>query len=359
VRRAERRIVLAAVVVAVFGVASCGDTPTPPPGGEQPGPPPDPLVIEAPVFGPQPVRADNPTTVQGAELGRHLFFDPILSADSTMSCATCHRPEFAFSDPRPLSIGIRGLPGTRHAPTLTNVGWNLSNFWDGRASNLETQAIEPVPHPLEMDLPWDTAIERLRRNPRYPPMFRAAFRTSEINRERVVKAIAQFERTLVSVDSRFDRYLRDRDRYPLTTSELRGFLAFFTEKADCFHCHLPDYTFTDFAFQNNGLDSVFVDVGRNGVTNDPRDMGLFKTPGLRNVALTAPYMHDGRFATLEEVIEHYHHGAVASPTIHPRIRTGRDTLEMNASDKADLLAFLRCLTDSSIVTNPGFQSPFP
>jgi cytochrome c peroxidase len=353
-RIAERvRWGAASVAVATALVAACGEGPTPPP----PDSGPTPLHISVPGFPPLPVPPDNPTTVQGVELGRHLFFDPILSGDSTMACAACHQPAFAFSDPRPFSIGIRGLPGTRNAPSLANVGWNLANFWEGRAATLEAQAVEPVPNHVEMDLPWDTAIARLRRNPRYPPLFQAAFRSPQIDRDRVVQAIAQFERTLVSVGSRYDRFLRDRTRYPLTPSEQQGFRAFFTEKADCFHCHL-EVTTTDFGFQNNGLNSVFADPGRYAVTGDPMDMGKFKTPSLRNVALTAPYMHDGRFATLEEVIDHYHHGAVASPTINPFIRTGADTLAMSAVDKANLLAFLRSMTDSSFVSNPAFRSPF-
>jgi len=338
-----------AVVCAVAG--ACGDAAAPPVRG------PTPVHISAPGFPPMPVPGDNPTTVEGIELGRHLFFDPILSGDSTMSCASCHQPEFAFADPRPLSLGIRGLPGTRNAPSLANVGWNLAHFWEGRAPTLEAQAVEPVPNHVEMDLPWDTAIARVRRSPRYPPLFAAAFGSQAIDRDRVVKAIAQFERTLVAADSRYDRFLRDRQRYPLTASELRGFVSFFTEKADCFHCHL-EVTTTDFIFQNNGLDAVFADPGRFAVTGDTMHVGQFKTPTLRNVALTAPYMHDGRFATLEEVIDHYHHGAVASPSINPFIRTGNDSLLMNAADKADLLAFLHAMTDTSFVNNPALRSPF-
>jgi len=200
-------------------------------------------------------------------------------------------------------------------------------------------------------------VARIQRSPRYPPMFAAAFGSQTVTRDRIVQAIAQFERTLVSVDSRYDRFLRDRQRYPQTPSEQRGFLAFFTEKADCFHCHLA-ITTTDFDFQNNGLDSVFADTGRMSVSGDPRDLGRFKTPTLRNIALTAPYMHDGRFATLEEVIDHYHHGGVASVTVNPFIRTGNDSLRMNAADKADLLAFLLSMTDSTFVNNPAFRSPF-
>lgn len=344
-------IALASLLVALWLGGCGGQDPVPPDDG------PTPIHISVPGFPVMPVPGDNPTTVEGVELGRHLFFDPILSGDSTMSCASCHQPQFAFSDPLPLSIGIRGLTGTRNAPSLANAGWNLANFWEGRAQTLEQQALEPVPNHVEMDLMWPEAEARVRRNPRYPPMFEEVFGTPDVDRDRIVKAIAQFERTLVSADSRYDRFLRDRANNPLTPAEMRGFAAFFTEKADCFHCHL-EVTTNDFDFQNNGLDSIFADPGRYAVTGDPLDFGRFKTPALRNVALTAPYMHDGRFATLEEVIDHYHHGAVHSPGINPFIRTGNDTLQMNAADKADLLAFLHAMTDSSFINNRALRSPF-
>lgn len=330
-------------------------------GGESPPfvPPPeapDPVEISAPGFPPMPIPPDNPTTRQGIDLGRRLFYDPILSSTVSMSCASCHAPEFAFTDHgHAVSTGVRGLMGRRNAPSLTNIGWNLAQFWEGRRVTLEQQAGDPVPAHDEMDLPWDQAVPRVAADPRYPPLFRAAFGTTEVTRDRIVKAIAQFERTMVSVGSRYDEFLRTRTGF--TASERRGYVMFFNEKADCFHCHV-DKTFTDFGFQNNGLDSVFVDSGRMTVTGDPNDWGKFKTPTLRNLVFTAPYMHDARFATLQDVIEHYDSHAKASPTVNPFIRVSGRTLGLTVEDKQDLLAFLLTLTDSAFVNNPDLQSPF-
>jgi len=321
-----------------------------------PAPPTDPVEITAPGFPPLPIPPDNPTTRQGIDLGRRLFYDPILSSTVSMSCASCHAPEFAFTDhANTVSTGVRGLRGRRNAPSLTNIGWNLAQFWEGRRTTLEEQAGDPVPAHDEMDLPWDQAVGRVATDPRYPPLFRAAFGTPEVSRDRIVKAIAQFERTMVSVGSRYDTFLRTRTGF--TASERRGYVMFFNEKADCFHCHV-DKTFTDFGYQNNGLDSIFTDTGRMMISGDSNDLGKFKTPTLRNLAFTAPYMHDARFATLQEVIDHYDLHAKASPTVNPFIRVSGRTLGLTAQDKQDLLAFLLTLTDSAFVNNAELQSPF-
>jgi cytochrome c peroxidase len=343
-----------ALVVAAGG--GCGRSTSPAPPNDGLGPVPDPLVISAPGFPAMPVPPDNPTTRQGVELGRHLFYDPILSGDSTMSCASCHAPEFAFTDHgKRVSRGIRGFDGRRNAPSLTNIGWNQTQFWEGRRLTLEQQAGDPVPAHDEMDLPWADAVRRLQRSASYPALFRAAFRSADISQDRAVKAIAQFERTFVSVNSPYDRFLRGAGT--LTASERHGYVLFFTEKADCFHCHVNN-TFTDFGFQNNGLDSIFVDPGRSAVTFDDNDVGKFKTPTLRNIVFTAPYMHDGRFATLEEVLDHYDSHAKYTPTVNPFIRVNGRTLGLSPQDKLDVIAFLKTLTDSSFVNNPSLRSPF-
>jgi len=344
--RAAIAVLLPAAAAALLG--GCGSS------GPEAGP--EPVAISAPGFPPMPVPPDNPTTREGIELGRRLFFDPVLSGDGTMSCATCHDPAFAFSDHgRRVSIGIRGTAGRRNAPSLVNMGWNLAQFWEGRRVTLEEQAGDPVPAHDEMDLPWPEAIARVAARADYAPYFRAAFGSEAVSRERIVKAIAQFERTLVSVNSRYDVFVRTSQGF--TAAERNGYRLFITERADCFHCHVNDTT-TDFGFQNNGLDSIFADPGRAAITGADTDIGKFKTPTLRNLVFTAPYMHDGRFATLEEVVEHYHHGGKASPTVNPFIRTGNDTLQLSAQDKRDLIAFLLTMTDSSFVTNPAFRTPF-
>jgi hypothetical protein len=232
----------------VFALGSVNSTPVPP---EPPVPPQDTLRIRIRGFPPMPIPADNPITTQGVALGRRLFYDPILSGDSTQSCASCHAQAFGFSDHnRRLSVGIDGIAGTRNAPALVNVGWSELLFWDGRAGTLELQATEPVPNPIEMHEEWPRALAKLERHAQYPELFRAAFGSRTIDRDRTVKALAQFQRTLVSGSSRYDRFLQSGTG--LTASELRGFTVFFSERGECFHCHV-DRTFTDQRFHNNGL----------------------------------------------------------------------------------------------------------
>lgn len=334
-------------------LAGClGDETAPP---EEVSCAPEPLAVAAPDFPPLAVPEDNPLTRQGAELGRRLFYDPILSADSTQSCSSCHTQAYAFSDNgRRFSIGIDGVAGTRNAPALVNIGWNLSHFWDGRAPALEAQALEPVVNPIEMHETWEHVVAKLRRHRDYPELFRQAFCSGEITAERVVAAIAQFERTFVSRDSKYDRFLRGQAT--LAPAEQRGLRLFFTEKGDCFHCH-NDGLFTVRDFRDIGLDSLPPDAGRAAITQQAGDVGRFKIPTLRNVEFSAPYMHDGRFATLDAVLDHYNSGGVHSANVDPLIRVGRG-LGLTVEQKQDLIAFLRTLTDSSFVTNPALASPF-
>ena len=334
---------------------------------------PTPYVLDIPpFFPPMDIPADNPLTEEGVHLGRLLFWDPLLSEDQTMSCASCHLPAHNFADPERYSTGVTGAVGTRNAMALINLGWASSFFWDGRAATLEDQILAPVPHPDEMNLPWPEALARLQEDASdtdYPTRFFEAFGTTEISEEHVVKAIAQFLRTLVSADSKFDRWRRGE--VDLTDSEYNGYQMFLREGGDpevtpggqfggdCFHCHgEAGLQFTDHLFHNNGLDPSFAsDPGRAAITGSPLDSGLFRTPTLRNVALSAPYMHDGRFATLEEVLEHYNSGGVASSTIDPFMKYQDGGLALAPSQKADLIAFLHTLTDTSFVQNPDFQNP--
>jgi cytochrome c peroxidase len=316
-----------------------------------------------------PIPEENPTTEEGIRLGRLLFYDPILSGDSTQSCATCHVQENAFADPRRVSIGIDGSQGTVNAPGLVNSGWNEFLFWNGRAQSLEEQALEPVPNPIEMKLPWEEAEDRLNAHPHYPRLFEAAFGTDEITRSMVVMAIAQFERTMTSGDTRFDRWDRDREGNAdlLTEQEKRGYDKYMAEEVgDCFHCHGTDGMFNlSRVFENNGLDAT-PDPGLAEIVPHPSNYGKFRAPTIRNLLYTAPYMHDGRFQTLEEVLDHYSSGLNDFLTLATVLKVRLDYLRdhpeldelMTEQDKQDIIAFLKTLSDPDFVTRPDLSNPF-
>jgi cytochrome c peroxidase len=346
------RFAIATTVVLATGTG-CADN------GTRPGPecpPATPLEIEAPPDFPIPdIPAENPTSVEGVALGRRLFYDPILSGDSTQACGSCHRQDHAFGDPDRFSTGIDGIEGTRHAPTIINAAWLKNAFWDGRAATLEEQATEPVPNPIEMHLDWNEAVSRIQRHPEYPDLFCKAFRSSEITQDRVVMAIAQFERTFISADAKFDRY--NRGETTLSPLEEQGRLIFFTEVGDCVHCHGQAVGF-DRDFHNIGLDAAPVDSGLEAVTGDPADAGKFKTPSLRNVMASAPYMHDGRFGTIDEVLAHYNHGFKDGPLVDPLIRSRLTRPAMTTDQLEALKAFLATLTDSTFLNDPALSDPF-
>ncbi len=321
---------------------------------------------------PPVIPSNNPQTVEGIALGRKLFFDPILSADGTQACASCHMPEFAFSDSAKFSTGITGATGDRQSMPIFNLAWNgfllaitdtPKLFWDGRASSLEEQALGPVVNPVEMNNTWNNAVASLQATSSYPNLFYAAFGTTTIDSLLVAKAIAQFERTLISANSKFDRFLLGQES--LTINEINGFTIFNdSEKGDCAHCHGSNNDnghnplWTDNLFHNNGLDATFADLGRALVTGDPNDNGKFKTPSLRNLAYSAPYMHDGRFQTLDEVIDHYSTGVTISPTIDPLMELqANGGSNLTGPEKADLKAFLLTLSDPAFINNPAFQEP--
>ena len=309
--------------------------------------------------------ADNPMTVDGIHLGRKLFYDPILSIDSTVSCSSCHLQSGSFTDQVASSEGVAGFT-PRSSMSLINIGFHYHGlFWDGRASSLEKQALMPVQDPLEMGENWDNVESKLRKHSTYPDDFRKAFgieRSSQITRELATKAIAQFERSLISGgNTRYDRYLRGE--IFLDDNELNGLFMFFDmdpdiPDAECGHCHNAPLFATNDYF-NNGLQESpdlesFPDKGLGFFTGKAGDNGKFKAPTLRNLAFTAPYMHDGRFQTLEEVIEHYNSGGHASPNKNALIYP----LHLSETQKKDLIAFLMTLTDSTTLTNEAFKSPF-
>ena len=293
---------------------------------------------------------DFPLTNERVNLGRRLFSEKALSLDSTVSCASCHA-DAAFSDVRKFSIGIGGQATARHAMPLVNLAWKAKFFWDGRAPSLRKQALMPIQDSAEMHETLAGVEAKLARLAVYPPLFAAAFGDVQITSERIGVAVEQFLITLTSFDSRFDRAMKGGG--PLTDEERRGFELFFTEYeprlgqfgADCFHCHGGAF-FTDHGFHNNGL-KPSADIGLGKTSGAAADHGKFSTPSLRNVAATAPYMHDGRLATLEEVVEHYTSNIHRSPTLDPNLakHAGRG-IPLSAADKRALIAFLKTLTDA-------------
>lgn len=347
-------LVLAFLLPLVFASCEKDDPENHENGGEY-NPTPYGLIIPQ-GFPDMEIPSDNPMTEEGVELGRKLFYDPILSADNTLSCADCHSQAFSFADNRRFSVGIDGIEGHRNAMSLINAGWLRNLNWHGSAETLEAQAFEPVTNPIEMHNTWPAAVADLKDHPEYPDLFFKAFGTLDFDSGHVVKAIAQFERTLISNNSKWDKYLRGEVQ--LTAAESKGFEIFFTEKGDCFHCHTT-ILFTDNEFHNNGLDSVFADQGYFDVTCNPSDKGKFRTPTLRNLVFTAPYMHDGRFESLEEVIDFYSEGLKFSPTIDPLMKkVEQGGIDLTEEEKQNLLAFLKTLTDTTFVNNPEYTNPF-
>lgn len=318
-------------------------------GCDSAGNEPPPAVFDVPAgFPAMPVPADNGLTPQRIALGKRLFFDAQLSRTGKVACGSCHLQQNAFADPRQYSIGVEGRLGDRNAPALINMAWNTSFFWDGGVPTLEQQAIAPIINPLEMDMPLQGVVDRVKADPSYVEMFRTAY-GSDPKPEWVTKAIASFVRTMVSGNSRYDRFNRG-DSAALNASERRGMGLFFGERAECFHCHVG-FNLTNNTFQNNGLYSVYADSGRGRVTERPSDLGKFKVPTLRNVEVTAPYMHDGSLATLEDVVEHYASGGKG----HPNQSSTIHRLDLTEEEKTDLIAFLKSLTDQAFLSDPDFR----
>ena len=331
------------------------------------------------------VPADNPMTEAGIKLGRLLFYDPMLSSDGSMSCASCHKIDKAFTDGETTAIGVRGIASNRNSMSLINVGYmwqqnRQNNFnWDGKFYNLEDQVLAPVEHPLEMDASWDDIEVLLRDHDYYPRLFREAFgieHISEIDRFYAAKALAQFLRTLNSAGSRYDEHEFTPFVY-MSEQELRGFQIFIGDAqvggsggtdGECAHCHTftrDQALFTSGNFANNGLDTAatlndFPDPGLGEHTGIPSDNGKFRSVSLRNIALTAPYMHDGRIATLEEAVEHYTlvGEGLYAPNIANEITGSTDLPNLTQQDKEDIVAFLHALTDTSYVNKPEWQDPF-
>lgn len=309
---------------------------------------------------------DNLPTVEGVELGRFLFYDSILSADYSFSCASCHRQEVAFSDaPNRFSRGISGDLTKRNTMPLFNLAWYPAFFWDGKAKSIEEQVLHPVKAHEEMNLDWKTATERVLQSEFYLSKFQIAFQNKAIDSMLICYAIAQFERTLISHNSKYDQVLRG-EAY-LTTDEYEGFVIMNDQtQGDCLHCHTTDADAlgTTAKFSNNGLEIAltaadYKDKGRAEITGSEKDLGQFKIPSLRNVAVTAPYMHDGRFQTLEEVLDFYSEGVNQSYNVDSKMEFAHQAgVKLSPEKKQKIIAFLHTMTDSSFLYNPAFGNPF-
>ncbi len=368
------RILVLIGLVIFFTAIGCKEEPT---GEPTIGPDlitgpntPTPYALEVPPYLPAPiVDAENPLSVEGIALGRRIFYDKdILSSDGTMSCESCHKQELAFTDGLNRSKGIRQLEGNRSAMSLVNLAFNPNGFnWDGSSPKLWEQAIHPVEDMLELDNDWQEVLRKLREDDSYPARFRAAFgidKTEEITQELTVKALAQFEMTIISADSKFDRVVYQNADFFTEEEQLGADSLYFVENVPpgtlhpgCGHCHNAPQ-FGDNKFRNNGIEDVaslddVVDKGFGKVTGSRFDNGKFRTPTLRNIALTAPYMHDGRFTTLEEVLDHYASGGHNLENEDPNI-TG---FPLTERQKTALLAFLRTLTDEALLTDERFSAP--
>jgi len=289
-------------------------------------------------------KKESPLTTE-AELGEALYFDPILSRDSTVSCASCHKPEFAFADNTPVSVGIYHKKGSRNTPSSMNQTERNAYFWDGRAETLEDQALGPIENPIEMDLPISLAVRRLIRHERYKNAFISIYGKLP-DAKLLAQALSGFEKTLETNNTAFDKYMNESDTTLFTESAKRG-LNLFNGKAKCFDCHFGvDFSGND-KFKNIGLynGKELNDKGRFEITKNPKDLGAFKTPGLRNIAQTAPYMHNGMFKTLMQVIEHYD-----QPDKFVKGAINRDTsmnkpLGLTESEKKDIENFMLSLSD--------------
>lgn len=364
---------LIALPLAPFGLAGCNhdSDPVDPDG---PVIAPTAYVLDIPSYFPAvvPTPLDNPTTVEGVALGRQLFYEKALSLDNTVACASCHHQELAFTDGLAHAVGVSGGLSTRNAMSLANLMWEPKLTWDGAAGSLETQARIPIEKPVEMHQTLTAGVAKLQQIAMYPTMFRKAFGSSTITEDNTLKALAQFERTLISSNSRYDQFKRG-NRTALSAYEQQGLVLFRTHPdgngnrgGNCGDCHGGELQHEINTFRNNGLDATLTDLGLGAITGLPTDNGKFRVPSLRNIALTAPYMHDGRFTNLEQVLDHYNeHIAFASPNVDPLILNASnqtatpnsDPLGLTNDEKAKIVAFLRTLTDSTFIRDPRFAKP--
>lgn len=346
--------------IALLVLVACGKDPEPVKTG------PTAVTWTKPAHFPEPVYdlSKNPMTEEGIELGRFLFYDGILSRSNQIGCGTCHQQQAGFTHHgHQLSHGVDDLLGIRNSLAIQNLAWNKEFFWDGVIHGLDSVSFNPITNPVEMDETVENVLVKLRNTPlatakmpvNYPKMFKDAFGTEEITSERMMKALSQFMLTLVSSNSKYDLYLKGQDN-ALNATEKQGLTLF---QKNCSGCHSGALV-TDFSFRNNGLTPAkFNDTGRYGITKNAADMYKFKVPSLRNLELTAPYMHDGRFYSLEEVLAHYANYVYSSPTLDPLLQgtNGKNGIALTQSEQDAIIAFLKTLTDLEFMQEAKFADP--
>ncbi len=298
---------------------------------------------------------DNPVTDNGFKLGRALFYDPILSKDRSVACANCHQSFAAFANlDHTVSHGVDECLGTRNAPPLFNLAWQKEFMWDGGVHHIELSPMNAMINTCEMAMSLDSITGRLMHKQPYPQMFAAAFGTPDINSQRVFRALAQFTSMLVSANSKYDKIIRHEAGQTFSVDEAAGYAIF---KQKCSACH-TEPLFTDLSYRSNGLDVVPDDAGRDSITHNIADRGKFRVPSLRNIELTGPYMHDGRFATLTQVLQHYNSGVKHFYNLDPELqKNGRLGIPLTTDEQNELITFLKTLTDKEFVSNPMFQKP--
>ena len=331
-----------------------------------------PYTLDIPDGFPAPyIPGDNPLTVEGIKLGRHLFYEKRFSRDNSMSCASCHLQIAAFTDGKVLSEGIRGLNTRRHAMAIFNLAWQENFFWDGRAMSLEEQALMPIQDEFELDNELDTVVARLQKDSLYQQLFKDAFGDVTVTSQRIAKAIAQFERIIVSANSEFDSVVRLKTKAEFNDIRARrGFDMFKTETGDCFHCHGHLETAfqlgafgRDLQFLNNGLQTEaeqLLDGGREEVTGNRNDRGKFKVPSVRNAFFSQPFMHDGRIPTLDSLVDFYETGVHSTLTTDPNMNkpNGLGKKNWTLQQKDDLIQFMKSLTDFQYLQDTAYSDPF-
>lgn len=349
------------ILLLVFGLSQCRQDDG---GPEEPTSVGTPYTLNVPSGFPNPnIPPDNPMTVEGVKLGRHLFYETALSGDNSMSCASCHIQERAFTDKTATSVGIDGISGTRKAMPLFNLAFADSLFWDGRVTTLEEQALLPIEDPIELHANLSDVISKLENISIYPPMFEAAFGTKNVTADRIAKAIAQFERTMISANSKFDRVERLFTGEQYTDQELIGKDMFFSEIGDCFHCHgsvESKYLMGAFGaeqLKNNGLYQVYTDEGLANITGKASDIGKFKVPSVRNIEFAFPFMHDGSIPNLDSLVNFYNFGGHLHANIDPNMKAAGQGRNWTEEQKNALIAFLRTMTDYDFLADTAFSNP--
>jgi len=322
------------------------------PSFDQPVTTADNISFSVPSGWPQPYYTfqNNTLTKSGFELGRKIFYDTRLSKDNTVSCGTCHQQYAAFANlDHEVSHGYNNLLGTRNAPPLFNLNWHTSFFWDGGVNNIENQPINPIQNPVEMAGDMNAIIAMMNADATYKNMFTAAFGTNEANSQRIFKALTQFMCMMISCNSKYDKHMHGDAGGEFTDQETRGLAVF---RSNCAACH-KEPLFSDFSYRNNGLQPTVVnDSGRAHITKDTADLYKFLVPSLRNLTYSRPYMHDGRFGSINDVLTHYTTGIYQSSTLDPLLKSG---IKLTEQDKQDLMAFLKTLDDPAFLADARFS----